>query len=215
MNEISQQIAVLRRDYVAQPFTEDSVSHNPFAQFQHWFAEALQAGQPDIEAMTLSTTEDGRVSARIVLLKGVDERGFVFFTNYQSRKSREMLANPHVALTFFWNALERQVRIEGTVERVAPQESEEYFQTRPRGSQLGAWASPQSDVIVSREVLEQRLAEVEQRFQDQPITCPPFWGGFRVTPERVEFWQGRESRLHDRIVFSRHNEDWQISRLAP
>jgi pyridoxamine 5'-phosphate oxidase len=165
--------------------------------------------------MTLSTTVDGHVAARIVLLRGCDERGFVFFTNYESRKSSEMAINPRVALTFYWHALHRQVRIEGQVEKISLQESEEYFLTRPRGSQIGAWASPQSEEIADREELERRVAEIEERFKDQPINCPPFWGGFRVKPERIEFWQGRESRLHDRILYTLHDEKWRISRLAP
>lgn len=216
MTDISQTIAQLRHEYSAQPFTTDLAAADPLQQFSDWFAESVQAEQPDPEAMTLSTaTVDGRVSARVVLLKGLDERGFVFFTNYESRKSRELLANPHAALTFYWHALHRQVRIEGTVEKVAAQESEAYFQTRPRGSQLGAWASPQSEEIESRAALEQRLAEIEERFEVEPMHCPPFWGGFRVKPTRIEFWQGRESRLHDRILYMRQDGAWRISRLAP
>jgi pyridoxamine 5'-phosphate oxidase len=176
----------------------------------------MQAAQPDVEAMTLSTaSRDGRVSARVVLLKGFGERGFVFFTNYDSRKSREIAENPQSALTLYWHTLNRQVRIEGTIEKTSAEESEEYFQTRPRGSQLGAWASPQSDEIVSRAELERRLAEVEARFAGREIPCPPFWGGWRLRPDRIEFWQGRESRLHDRIVYTKENGAWRITRLAP
>lgn len=216
MTDISHTIAQLRHEYTAQPFDAANAAADPLQQFRAWFAASLQAQQPDPEAMTLSTaTTDGRVSARVVLLKGLDERGFVFFTNYESRKSRELLSNPHAALTFYWHALHRQVRIEGTVEQVAAQESEEYFQTRPRGSQLGAWASPQSAEIESRAALEQRLAEIEERFAAAPLHCPPFWGGFRVMPTRIEFWQGRENRLHDRIVYMRRGEGWHIARLAP
>jgi pyridoxamine 5'-phosphate oxidase len=216
MENISQRVAQLRREYVSQPLSEEQVAENPIDQFNLWFEEAVKSEQPDSNAMTLSTaTIDGRVSGRIVLLKDCDERGFVFFTNYESRKSREMALNPRAALTFYWHELHRQVRIEGTVERVSARESEEYFQTRPYGSRLGAWASPQSEEISGRSVIERRVAEIEARFKDQPITCPPFWGGFRVIPDRIEFWQGRESRLHDRILYSLSDGNWRISRLAP
>jgi pyridoxamine 5'-phosphate oxidase len=216
MENISLQIAHLRREYVSQPFNESQVDGDPVTQFNKWFDEAVRSEQPDAEAMTLSTsTADGRVAARVVLLKGCDERGFAFFTNYESRKSREMMVNPHVALTFYWHTLHRQVRIEGLAEKVSPDESEEYFQTRPRGSQLGAWASPQSEEIGDREELERRVEEIEARFENRPINCPPFWGGFRVRPERIEFWQGRENRLHDRILYVLRDNEWRISRLAP
>jgi len=216
MEDISRQIAQMRHEYVSQPFNKSQVAGDPITQFKRWFDEAVRSGQPDAEAMTLSTaTSDGRVTGRIVLLKGCDERGFVFFTNYESRKSLEMMSNPHVALTFYWHTLHRQVRIEGVVEKATPEESEEYFQTRPRGSQIGAWASPQSEEITDRGELERRACETEARFKDQPITCPPFWGGFRVKPERIEFWQGRESRLHDRILYALRDSKWRISRLAP
>jgi pyridoxamine 5'-phosphate oxidase len=216
MEKISQQIAQMRHEYVSQPFNESEVAGDPITQFKSWFDEAIQSAQPEVEAMTLSTaTPDGRVAARIVLLKGCDNRGFVFFTNYQSRKSREMMSNPRVALTFFWHSLHRQVRIEGVVEKVTSEESEEYFHTRPRGSQIGAWASPQSEEITGREFLEQKVDEIEKRFKDQAVDCPPFWGGFRVKPESIEFWQGRESRLHDRILYTLRGNQWRISRLAP
>lgn len=216
MSKLSQQIAQLRRDYVSRPFDESHTAGNPFEQFKNWFEEAMQAEQPDVEAMTLSTaTRAGKISARIVLLKGFDERGFVFFTNYDSRKSRELAEHPQAALTFYWHTLNRQIRIEGIVGKASAEESAEYFQTRPRGSQLGAWASPQSDVIVDRAELERRLAEVEERFKAGEIACPPFWGGWRLQPEQIEFWQGRESRLHDRIVYTMQNGAWRISRLAP
>jgi len=216
MENISQQIAQMRHEYVSRPFNKNQAAGDPIAQFKRWFDEAVQSAQPDAEAMTLSTaTPDGRVTGRIVLLKGCDERGFVFFTNYESRKSREMMSNPHVALTFYWHTLHRQIRIEGVAEKVSPEESEEYFQTRPRGSQIGAWASPQSEEIADRMKLEQRVAEIEAWFKERPINCPPFWGGFCVKPERIEFWQGRESRLHDRILYTLRAGAWQISRLAP
>lgn len=216
MADLSQQLAQLRRDYVSQLFDKSHVADDPFIQFGRWFKEAMQAEQPDVEAMTLSTaTCEGCVSARIVLLKGFDARGFVFFTNYESRKSRELDDNPHAALTFYWHTLNRQIRIEGTVEKTTEQESEDYFQTRPRGSQLGAWASPQSDEIVSRTELERRFAETEERFKEGEIPCPPFWGGWRLQPEHLEFWQGRQSRLHDRIVYTKQNGAWRIARLGP
>lgn len=216
MENISQQIAQLRHEYVSLPFTKAQVAADPITQFKKWFDEAVKSEQPDPEAMTLSTaTADGRVTARIILLKGCDERGFDFFTNYESRKSREMTSNPHAALTFYWHTLHRQVRIEGVVEKITPEESDEYFQTRPRGSQIGAWASPQSEEIAGRKELEQKVSETEAQFKDQPINCPSFWGGFRLKPERIEFWQGRESRLHDRILFTLRDGVWRISRLAP
>jgi pyridoxamine 5'-phosphate oxidase len=216
MENISRQLAQMRREYVSQPFIESQVAGDPIIQFHKWFDEAVRSEQPDAEAMTLSTaTREGRVTARIVLLKGCDERGFVFFTNYDSRKSQEIMSNPQVALTFYWHTLHRQVRIEGVAEKTTPEESEEYFQTRPRGSQIGAWASPQSDEISDREDLERRVDEFEARFKDHPVNCPPFWGGFRVKAERVEFWQGRESRLHDRSLYTLRGDEWRISRLAP
>jgi pyridoxamine 5'-phosphate oxidase len=216
MENISQKLAELRRDYVSQPLTEDAVKADPIEQFKHWFNEALVAEQPDAEAMTLSTaTPAGRVSGRIVLLKDCDARGFVFFTNYESRKGPELANNPYAALTFYWHTLNRQVRIEGKVEKVSAEESERYYQTRPNGSQIGAWASPQSQVIASREVLEERVAEVTARFAAEPIQCPPFWGGYLLRPDSIEFWQGRASRLHDRILYTWQNGTWLITRLAP
>ena len=216
MENISHKLAQLRRDYVSQPLTEESVTADPLEQFQHWFHEALAAEQPDVEAMTLATlTEARRVSARIVLLKACDERGFVFFTNYQSNKGQELSQHPFAALTFYWHTLNRQVRIEGKVEQVSAAESAAYFQTRPRGSQIGAWASPQSQPIASRDVLETKVAELTQQYSSEPIPCPPFWGGYLLRPDRIEFWQGRESRLHDRILFTLENGQWQLARLAP
>lgn len=227
MNELASIIANLRREYVSEPLTDESVNTDPIAQFRYWFDETLRAEQPDPEAMTLSTaTRDGAVSARIVLLKGFDADGFVFFTNYQSRKGRELIDNPAAALTFYWHTLNRQVRIEGRAEQVSRAESEEYFATRPRGSQSGAWTSPQSEEIPDRETLVRKLAEIETRFGTDPIPCPLFWGGFRIRPHFFEFWQGRENRLHDRIIYKREawpheagapepTPRWRISRLAP
>ncbi|MBO0723869.1 MAG: pyridoxamine 5'-phosphate oxidase [Blastocatellia bacterium] len=216
MNDISQKIIELRREYHSSPLDEGSVAENPLIQFKKWFDESVQAEQPDPEAMTLSTLSSaGEVSARIVLLRSLDERGFVFFTNYESRKSRELETNPYAALTFYWGALNRQVRIEGVIEKVSRQESEEYFQTRPRGSQLGAWASPQSEIISDRSELDRLLIEAEKRFAGKTIPCPPFWGGFRLQPGRIEFWQGRENRLHDRMLYDLADGCWRIYRLAP
>lgn len=216
MENITQALLARRRDYVSQPLTEDSVAADPLEQFNHWFHDALTAEQPDVEAMTLATAaNDGRVSGRIVLLKGCDARGFVFFTNYESRKGQELAQQPFASLTFYWHTLNRQVRIEGKVEQVARLESENYFQTRPRGSQIGAWASPQSRELENRASLEQRVAEFTERFETAPMQCPPFWGGYLLRPDYLEFWQGRESRLHDRIVYSLQGREWRRLRLAP
>ena len=168
------------------------------------------------EAMTLATaSSDGRPSARIVLLKQVDDAGFVFYTNYRSAKARDLEDNPHAALVFYWSQFDRQVRIEGAVARTSREESQAYFKTRPRESQIGAWASPQSDVIPNREALDERVVELDQRYCDREIDCPEHWGGYRLNPDRIEFWKGRLGRLHDRIVYERDGEGWKISRLAP
>jgi pyridoxamine 5'-phosphate oxidase len=198
-------------------FSKSDVDPDPLRQFHLWFDQAVKANELDPDAMTLSTaSSEGRVSSRIVLLKGCSERGFVFYTNYESRKSGELGENPWAALTFYWRVLHRQVRIEGRVEKVSLEESAEYFATRPRGSQLGAWASPQSQEISDRSELEKRVAELERRFDDGPIPCPPNWGGFLLRPVSIEFWQGRENRLHDRVLYTRHADgDWRISQLAP
>ena len=210
-------IAEIRKDYLKSSLSEDDVAIEPFAQFSKWWEEAINAHIEEVNAMTLATsTTDGIPSARIVLLKGFDENGFVFFTNYKSRKGREIEENPNVALLFFWKELERQVRISGRVEKVSAEESDAYFQSRPEGSRLGAWASPQSKAINNRQVIEEQLAAYQQTYHLQPIPRPPHWGGYRVVPDTIEFWQGRSSRLHDRIQYKLDSVGiWEISRLAP
>ena len=196
---------------------EQLIDRDPVAQFQRWFADAIAAGLPLPEAMSLSTiTPEGKPAARMVLLKRVDAEGFVFFTNYRSAKAGELAANPNASLVFFWPPLERQVRVEGVVSKTSAAESREYFASRPRGSQIGAWASPQSEVIPGREVLEQRRAELEEVYRDDEIPWPEHWGGYCLKPERIEFWKGRRDRLHDRILYVRQpDESWTIQRLAP
>ena len=212
------EIENLRKEYTAETLDISDVQADPFLQFRRWFEAAVNAEVPEPNAMTLATvSERGRPSARVVLLKGFDERGFVFFTNYHSRKSRDMAANANVALVFLWLELQRQVRIEGEVEKVGEEESARYFQSRPRGSQIGAWASPQSSVIKNRSDLEIRERELIRQYAGQEVLPrPPHWGGFLVRPNLIEFWQGRPSRLHDRIQYSREeNKGWKIARLAP
>ena len=195
---------------------ENTVDPNPLILFQHWLDEAIAAGIHLPEATTLATaTVDGKPSARLVLLKQADARGFVFFTNYNSAKARDLNSNPQAALVFYWPQFERQVRVEGTVERTSAAESDAYFKTRPRASQIGALASPQSEVVVLREVLEQRFRELENLYEGREVDRPNHWGGYRLRPEKIEFWKGRPSRLHDRILYERHGDTWSISRLAP
>lgn len=208
-------LAALRRDYMGESLNEADVAADPFQQFQHWFDEAVRAELPMVNAMTLATVgADGAPSARIVLLKGIDHNGFVFYTNYLSRKGRELAANPRAALVFHWNDLEREVRIDGRVEKVTPAESDEYFASRPLGSRHAAIASPQSEVVASRAVLEARFDAAATDHGDA-TPRPAHWGGYRVLPARVEFWQGRPSRLHDRLLYTRTGERWTLSRLAP
>ena len=211
-------IAELRRDYAKAALTETDVDPDPIRQFERWLGEASKAELPEPTAMTLATVDArGKPDARIVLLKGVDERGFVFFTNYESRKGAELAAKPAATLLFHWVELERQVRIEGLVSKVSAEESDRYFATRPREARLGAWASPQSRVIADRAWLERELAAARERFATagETLPRPPHWGGYRIAPEAFEFWQGRASRLHDRLRYRREASRWRIERLAP
>lgn len=213
---MSAAISDLRNEYTLSGLDKTDVLSDPIAQFRRWFDAALNARVPEPNAMHVSTvTAEGRPDGRIVLLKDVSEVGFTFFTNYESRKGRELTDHPFATLTFFYPELERQIRIEGQVEKVSPDESDAYFNSRPRGSQIGAWVSHQSTVIDSRDVLETRQRELEAQFAGQPVPRPPYWGGFRVIPDVLEFWQGRPSRLHDRIRYRKDGDNWLIERLSP
>ena len=207
----------LREDYRQGSLDAEAVGDNPIAFFGRWFAEAQKAGVEEPNAMTLSTADAaGRPHSRIVLLKGLEEGGFTFYTNYESHKGVQLKVQPYVALVFFWPHLERQVRVEGKVHKISGQESDAYFGSRPRMSQLGAWASPQSEVVSSREVLEAHMQLAETRFAGKEVPRPPHWGGYRVMPESIEFWQGRSSRLHDRILMTQsEGASWKEERLAP
>jgi pyridoxamine 5'-phosphate oxidase len=211
-------IADIRREYARDGLRRADLDANPVAQFQKWFEQALAAepNRPDANAMTLATADkSGRPAARVILLKGVDERGFIFFTNYKSRKGRELVENPNAALTFYWADLERQVCVAGSVQKISREESERYFESRPRGSQLAAWASNQSDAVKDRAALEAKWSEMEKKFPAE-IPLPPNWGGYVLKPERIEFWQGRRSRLHDRFQYTRQPDNsWKLERLAP
>lgn len=209
-------ISDIRTDYKLRSLNETDVSADPIAQFTGWWDEAVNSKIEEVNAMTLATvTSEGRPSARIVLLKGFDENGFVFFTNYQSKKGKELEENPHAALVFFWKELERQVRIEGGIEKISEEDSDAYYQSRPAGSRIGAWASPQSEVIEGREILENNFKALEKKFEHTSIPRPGHWGGYILRPSMIEFWQGRSSRLHDRIQYSLKESGWVIERLAP
>jgi pyridoxamine 5'-phosphate oxidase len=210
-------IAGLRHEYIGEGLRRGDLDPNPIKQFDTWFAAAIKAGIRDANAMALATaTAGGEPSVRVVLLKTFDEAGFVFFTNYLSSKGRNLEENPRAALVLYWMEVERQIRIDGIVEKVSREESEEYFRTRPFGAQIGAWASQQSEVIDARRVLDARLAEMTQRFAGGDIPLPPHWGGYRLKPQTIEFWQGRTNRLHDRLRYTRQsNGSWLIDRLAP
>lgn len=213
---MNQAIADIRKDYKLKSLLEQDVKSNPIDQFAEWWNEAVDSHIEEVNAMTLATaTPDGLPSARIVLLKGFTDEGFKFYSNYLSYKGRELAKNPHAALVFFWKELERQVRIEGTVERLSEEDSEAYFKTRPAASQIGAWASPQSTPIGGRNILEENVLKYKAQFGEEDIPKPPHWGGYIVKPLKIEFWQGRRSRLHDRIQYTKQNTDWKIERIAP
>lgn len=213
------QFKAIREEYKLGGLEESSINQNPFDQFHQWFQHAIDSGIREPNGMALSTVNaSGRPSARIVLLKSYDERGFVWYTNYQSRKGQDLAVNRYAALTFWWTELERQVRIEGLVDQISAEESDQYYNSRPRGSQIGAWTSAQSEVIPNREVLQTTYATLEKRFEaGVDIPRPEFWGGYRLVPDAIEFWQGRSSRLHDRLLFKKREDQpsWEIVRLSP
>jgi pyridoxamine 5'-phosphate oxidase len=217
MNAPINPIAAIRKEYKLNTLSEKEVPGDPIQQFEQWWNEAIASGIEEPNAMTVATASgDGVPSARIVLLKGFDKKGFVFFTNYNSFKGRQLLENPRACLVFFWKELERQVRITGLVEKVSTQESDEYFNSRPAGSRIGAWASPQSQAIAGRDWLQQNEEDIRRQFGEKKIERPPYWGGYRVRPVSIEFWQGRPNRLHDRIQYSLQDDaNWNIERLAP
>ena len=209
-------IADLRRDYSHATLSEHEVDPDPISQFEQWFQQTLTAEVPEPNAMSLATVgKEGKPSLRIVLLKDVDARGFTWYTNYESRKGEDLLTNPHAALTFHWIPLERQVRIEGHVEKVAVADSDAYFASRPRESQIGAWASEQGKPIPNRAALEQRIAQFTEKFEGEPVPRPPHWGGYIVAPYAIEFWQAGDFRLHDRFVYAREGDGWAVERLSP
>lgn len=214
--KMNKNIADIRSDYQKQSLLENDVDANPFKQFNAWWDDALKSKLDEVNAMTLATASaTGIPSARIVLLKSVSEEGFVFFTNYNSHKGIELEENPNACLVFFWKELERQVRISGTVKKISAAESDEYYQSRPQGSRIGAWASPQSQVISSRKIIEENTIKYQTQFADGNIARPAHWGGYMVIPTVIEFWQGRPNRLHDRILYSLKEGNWVIERLAP
>jgi len=210
-------IADIRKDYMLKSFTETAAAQDAITQFTAWWKDAISSEIDEVNALTLATaTKEGKPSARIVLLKGYDENGFVFFTNYNSHKGQELAVNPQACMVFFWKELERQVKIEGSIEKVSEQESDDYYFSRPIGSQVGAWCSPQSTVIASRNIIEENVKKYEAQFAASPITRPAHWGGYRLKPQLFEFWQGRPSRLHDRLQYTLQPDgNWKIERLAP
>ena len=209
-------IAAIRKEYMLRSLSENDVNKNPMKQFAAWWDDAIDSNIEEVNAMTLATVnEQGYPSSRIVLLKDFNENGFVFFTNYESRKGKSLSIHPKVSIVFFWKELERQIRVEGVVEKISEEESTAYFTSRPVESKIGAWASPQSEVIESRDFLESRFKNFEEKYSEIEIPKPPHWGGYIVKPSRIEFWQGRPGRLHDRIEYNKNNEGWTIDRLAP
>jgi pyridoxamine 5'-phosphate oxidase len=210
-------IADIRKDYKLKSLSETDIESNPILQFSKWWDEAMKSEIDEVNAFTLATASpEGKPSARIVLLKGFDARGFVFFTNYESNKGILIANNPNASMVFFWKELQRQVRIDGIVEKTSAAESDAYFTTRPAGSRIGAWASPQSKVVNAREELENKFSDYELKFSEKNIPRPPFWGGYRIQPQLIEFWQGRQNRLHDRIQYRLQKDNsWKIERLAP
>ncbi len=213
---MNKNIADIRKEYQLHSLNESDIADNPVEQFTHWWNDAIKSEVPEVNAMTLATsTKDGKPSARIVLLKDYDENGFVFFTNYESHKGKELSENPYAALIFFWKEIERQVRVEGKVEKIADAESDAYFFSRPEGSRISAWASPQSRIIEKRGILEANSKQYADEFKNS-IPRPPHWGGYRVMPFKIEFWQGRSNRLHDRIQYTKTDQgSWKAERLAP
>ena len=210
-------IADIRKDYQLQTLSEQDISADPIQQFTKWWEEAIQSEIDEVNAFTLATSSlQGKPSARIVLLKGYDNKGFIFFTNYESAKGNELANNPQASMVFFWKELQRQIRIEGSIEKVSPRESDEYFSSRPEGSRIGAWASPQSKIITDRSEIEINAQKYQQQYADGNIPRPPYWGGYRLKPLQIEFWQGRANRLHDRIQYTvQKDNSWKIERLAP
>ena len=213
---MNKSIADIRKDYRLLSFDEKDADANPTKQFSRWWDEAVESKVEEVNAMTLATsTQNGKPSARIVLLKDFDDRGFIFFTNYESHKGKELNENPFAALVFFWKEIERQIRIEGSIEKVSSEESDNYFFSRPEGSRIGAWASPQSNIIPNRDLLNDNVEKFTSEFKNN-IPRPPHWGGYRVIPKLIEFWQGRSNRLHDRLQYTKTtNGSWKVDRLAP
>lgn len=210
------ELADFRREYSADALSETDMPQNPMDLFIRWMEKTIESGICEPNAMVIATaTPDGKPSARVVLLKEANENGFVFYTNYLSRKGRELMTNPFASVVFDWHQIERQIRIEGRVERLSPEDSDSYFNSRPEASKLGAWTSPQSKIIKNRDELNELQTEVEKRFSENPIPRPDFWGGFLIRPTTMEFWQGRPSRLHDRLVYHKTEEGWTLHRLAP
>lgn len=213
---ISNELPDMRQDYQKSSLDESQVLSSPFLQFEKWFKEALASEVMEANAMVLATAAEGRPSQRVVLLKGFGEAGLMFYTNYESRKAQELLKNPFASLCFHWDRMERQVRVEGKVEKASPEDSDTYFQQRGRGSRIGAWASPQSQEIRDRDFLEKRVQEMEMKFEEaERFPRPEYWGGYQLVPDYFEFWQGRSSRLHDRIFFRKQSGVWEMGRLAP